>query len=818
MKLSLNWIKDYIDLPEKLTLEKIAYDMTMATVEVEGWVDLNTRFDKMVIGVIKELNPHPNADKLTLCQVDIGGEIKEIVCGGSNLKNRMKVAVSLPGAMVKWHGEGDWIEITKAKVRGVESYGMICASSEIGLFDLFPFENEHTIMDMTGFEGEAGTPLAKVLGLDDTILEIDNKSLTNRPDLWGHYGIARELSALYNTPLKEIPSYTPPDTIVKNFSITIADEVRCPRYIGVEIDGVSVKPSPFEIQSRLWRVGLRPINALVDITNYVMLATGQPTHAFDHGQIAGHITVRTATEGEKLLLLDGRELTLTTEDLVIADDEGAVGLAGVMGGEKDSVLSHTTKIILEIANFEPKGIRRTASRHESRTESATRFEKGIDPERADITLSMAMKMLNELYPDMQITGFNDNYPTPLKRSRIEVSLAWLERRLGKKIPLGDISRMLGNMGFHVTFGGDGMKVSAPTWRSTGDITIADDIMEEIARMHGYENFEAAPIVTSFVSDINQLEVDIDRKVREYLATRCGMREVYTYPWIRTDFGIAFSLIGQDGESGLLALSAPPSPEEQYLRPSLLPNLCKAAVTNQHSFNEFAIFESAQVFLNRDFSSPYDPKEKLPLQRRHTAGAFFTKDSSLENVTDLFRKVKGVLETLPRHVHLEPFSFERLEKPAWSDETMWLNIIHCGETVGSLALLSARVAMDCGIKSSAIMMFELDIDALTPYPSRTNKYVPIGEYPVVDYDISLLFDLAVKWADIVEAVGDKDELLQGLSFIDEYKGKQIPEGKKSVTLRLSIGSREKTLESKEIENYANFVAKRLKKKLGAEARV
>ena len=419
MKLSLNWIKDYVKIPDDMDLSKLAYDLTMSTVEVEGAHDLGRDFDGIVVGEIKEVLPHPNADKLRVCKVDIGdGEIKDIVCGGSNLAAGMKVVVACPGAMVRWHGEGEPVEIKNAKLRGVASFGMICASVEVGLADLFPAAEEHEIMDVTAIDAPAGTPLAKALGLEDIILEIDNKSMTNRPDLWGHYGIAREIAALYDLPLVSFDKYEPDTKEV--YDVRILDEQRCPRYIGARIEGLGVKPSPFEMQSRIWRVGMRPINALVDITNYVMLATGQPTHVFDSNHIIDHIEVRRANEGEKLQLLNDKELALSTDDLVIADAEGAVALAGVMGGAKDSVLSETESVILEVANFESKGVRRTALRYDNRTEASSRYEKAIDPERCDQAVSLAMQLFAELYPEMRVTAYNDKYPTPLVKKEIDL--------------------------------------------------------------------------------------------------------------------------------------------------------------------------------------------------------------------------------------------------------------------------------------------------------------------------------------------------------------------------------------------------------------
>jgi phenylalanyl-tRNA synthetase beta chain len=815
MKISLDWIKDYVALPGGFDMKRLAYDLTMSTVEVEDTVSLGAKFDGMCVGVVNEILPHPNADRLKLCRTDLGnGEIKEIVCGGTNLKAGMKTAVARPGAMVRWHGEGDLVEIKNAKVRGVESYGMICASSEIGLFDLFPFEEEATIVDLSDFDAPAGTGLAGALGLDDFILEIDNKSLTNRPDLWGHYGIAREIAAIYGLPLSDFKKYLPPET--KDFTVEIDDTARCPRYIGVKIEGLSTKAAPFKIQSRIWRVGMRPINAIVDITNYVMLAVGQPTHAFDSDNIAGHITVRRAREAEKLLLLNGKELSLTTGDLVIADDEDSVGLAGIMGGAKDSVLPNTEKVILEIANFEALGIRHTASRQELRTEASMRYEKGIDPERADQALSLAMDMFADFFPGSFVTGFRDNYPNKLVPTRMDVSLDWLAERTGKRLDNDKIKSTLERLGFAVTFPGtDGgvMSVVSPSWRSTGDISIADDIMEEVARIYGYENYEPSPITTSFDRAINQPEIDIDRKVREYLSSRRGMNEIFTYPWVRDEY---LDLVAPDRD-GLLAISTPPSPDEKYIRPSLLPNMFKAVAENLRFFDAFALFESAQIFRDKDYAAPFDEREKLPYQRRSVAGAFAGDESG---VTELFRRAKGALESLPRFTHVEPFGFAQVEKPRWADDVVWLNVVYADDIIGSLALLSKRAALSIGVKSAAVMAFEFDLDALKPLPSRTNKFERIPEFPTTEYDISMLFGEPVKWSEIENLViGKKTEggLVRSVSFVDVYRGKQIPAGKKSVTFRLVIGSPTKTLTSDEIESCANAIVKRLTKNLGGELR-
>ena len=811
MKVSLNWIRDYVQLPADADLKKLAYDLTMSTVEVEDAIDLGASFHDMVVGVINTIEQHPNADKLKVCKTDIGGRVEDIVCGGSNLREGMKVAVALPGAMCKWHGEGDLVEIKKSKLRGVDSYGMICGAVEIGLADLFPTKEEAHILDLSDFDAPAGTPLADALDLNDIILEIDNKSMTNRPDLWGHSGIAREIAALYDLPMTQFPHFDRNVENTSGFHVTVEDAERCPRMTGTQIENVCVKPAPYWMQVRIWKTGMRPINALVDITNYVMLATGQPSHAYDSDHIAGHIIVRRAKAGETLTLLNGKELPLSTDDLTIADDAGIVGLAGVMGGAKDSILPDTSKVILEVANFDAKGIRRTALRYDNRTEASARYEKAIDPERCDQAFDLSMQLFSQLYPEMKVTGLVDQYPAHLKPAEIDVALSWLERRLGKHLSPDEIKHKMELLGYSITFNGDNMHVVVPTWRSTGDVSIQADIMEEVARMYGYENFEAEPITTTFDGAINQLDKDLERRIKEYLAIRCGMQEIFTYPWMEESY---VNAVLQSTE-GILSLSTPPSPAERFVRSSLLPNLCKAVVKNERYFNEFSIFETAQVFRDENYTSPYDPREKLPSQRKNVAGAFATTD---KDITALFRKAKGVVEMMARYVHMEALTFKQAEKPIWADNVVWLNIYRGDEKVGDLALLAKKVSMACGIKNMNVMLFQLDQDSLVPLKSRTNTFTHLAEYPMTDYDISLLVDGSVQWKDVAQTVrGIKSELLHGAAFVDEYRGKQVPAGKKSLTLRLAIGSKDKTLTSAEIEEVASGVLNKIAKRFGAELR-
>lgn len=808
MKLSLNWIKKYTDIPDGLTKSKLCYDLTMSTVEVEDAVDLSESLGGLVVGRIITVSPHPDADKLRVCSVDTGdAEPSTIVCGGCNLEDGQYVVVAKPGAFVRWHGEGDPVEIKPAKLRGVMSYGMICASGEIGLEELFPATRPNEIIDLKDIGVQIGQPVAEALGIDDIILEIDNKSLTNRPDLWGHYGMAREIAAIYNSELRPL-SETELPADCGDFGVVIENPERCSRYAGLVIRNIKNVPSPFRLRTMLWRVGQRPINLPVDITNFVMFATGQPTHAFDKTHIKGFIHVRTAKPGEKLELLDGSYLDLTTEDLVIADEKDPVALAGIMGGKLDSILPGTTEVILEVANFNALGTRRTAQRFDLRTEASSRYEKGADPQRVTDGLKLGLELFRSEFPDCEITACVDNYPVQLPLSEVEVSLGFLGKRLGKEITGGEVTDILGRLGFGVRMDGDTLRVTAPSWRSTGDISLPDDILEEVARLIGYENFEQSAPRILLEKPVNQIWPEFERSIREYFSFRCGMQEIFTYPWVEDEYIEAANA----DTTEMLKLSTPPAPNEKYLRSTLVPGLLKAVFTNLRYFDEFRLYEMTQVFFDKNYASVNSPSELLPDQRLFAGGAFVGMDAK-----KLFREAKGALEVMHRIVRMEPLSFAQTTKPAWADDKLWLNVMLGAEQVGILGLVSVRSAREAGIKRNNAVFFELDVSKLAPLGSRNNVFSHLPEYPLVEFDLSVIFDEGVKWAEIEEVAAKANPMVKEVRFIDEYHGAQVGSGKKSVTLRARIGSDEGTLTSEKIEEVTGQMIKKIGKKLGGVIR-
>ena len=802
MKVSLNLIKKYIDLPKSISDEQIAYDMTLRTVEVEEVENTALKYHDIVVGKILEVKAHPNADRLKICITDIGEEQPvQIVCGGTNLYEGENVVVSKPGAEVVWHGEGEPVKVEATKMRGEDSYGMICAASEVYLSDFFPNEGETEIIDLKGIDCKPGQNISDVFEMNDTVLEIDNKSLSNRPDLWGHYGIARELSAIYDVPLKELPKCELDKSLPK-YNVEIVECEKCNRYVGVEIDGIYEKPSPIWMQALLSKAGQRPINAIVDITNYVMLAVGQPLHAFDKTHVSGEkITVRNAKKDEELLLLDDNTIKLTEDDLVIADEKDAMALAGIRGGKKDSILPDTKGIVLEVANFTASTIRKTGKRFAEKTESSIRYEKGIDTQRVDQGLSLALQLIKEIFPESKILKYADLYKNETPKNKIKISEAFLISRMGKKVEKEKIEQILNSLGYEITYKDGEYNVVVPTWRSTGDVTIKDDVMGDIARILSYDSFEAKPLNITIEHAVKQNKVLLDRRIREYLSYRCGFYEIYTYPWIDEKYINAAQIDVSDS----LKLATPPSPSLSYLRSSLIPGMLEAVSKNLRYYDEFKLYDIKQVYKKGDYR-PSSEDEILPIQENYLTGCIVGK-----NARDDFYEAKGIIENMARYCHMENIQMEKGEKPRWADINANLNITMNDEVIGTLGLVSVQTMNAAKIKRTNVAMFEINIDKLIPYNSRTNEYEKIPELPLVEKDLSILVDKNVKWTTIEKNI---KPMVKEIDFVDEYKGTQIPDNKKSITLKIKLINEGTTMTSEQINEKMKEILAALNKKCGA----
>ena len=806
MKVSLNWVKKYVDLPENITTKQMATDLTLRTVEVEGYENTEEKFHDIIVGKVLEVNEHPNADKLKVCKVDIGeDEPKQIVCGGSNLYPNEMVVVCKPGAEVYWHGEAELQKIKDSKVRGVDSYGMICGAEEVYLENIFPAKEADEIVDLAGIDCYPGQSITEIIDMKDVVLEIDNKSLTNRPDLWGHYGIARELSAIYDVDLKPIEKVEI-DSKLPKYDVEIMDSSKCQRYVAVEIDNVYEKRSPLWMQSAIIKGGMRPINAIVDITNYVMMAVGQPLHAFDKTHVDGNkIIVRNAREGEKLLLLDNNSIELTTDDLVISDVNDAMALAGIRGGKKDSILPETTSVVLEVANFTAKTIRKTGKRFDEKTDASIRYEKNIDTQRVDEGLNLALSLFKEIFPKSKVVAYNDVYPVKTKNEKIDVTEEFLDTRLGKKIDRETITRVLTRLGYEVNYKNGTYSVVVPTYRSTGDVSLKDDVMGDIARLLSFESFEAQPLTISFDHAVLQNNVLLETRIKEYLSSRCGFYEIFTYPWINEKYIDAASI----DKNNSVKLATPPSPEEAYLRSSLVPGMLEAISKNLRYFDNFKMFEMAQVFIKGEYHESSED-ETLPIHKKLLTGSIVGS-----NPKEIFYELKGVIENISGYTHMKELSFTtECEKPSWADINAYLAIKLDDVVVGYMGLLSVKTMNDAKIKRTNVAIFELDSNMFVPLESRTNKFKHIPVLPSVEKDLSLIVDENITWAEILKYIRSK---ASSIKFIEEYRGNQIPEGKKSIMLRVTFDSGDTTLTSEEINAKLDAIIRTLNKMCGAVLR-
>jgi len=805
MKVSLNWVKKYVKLPENINTKEMTNDLTLRTVEVEDATNESDKFHDIIVGKILEINDHPNADKLRVCKVDIGeSEPKQIVCGGTNLYVGELVVVSKPGAEVYWHGESELMKIKDSKVRGVDSYGMICGAEEVYLEGLFPPKTEAEIVDLSNIECTVGENISDVIDMNDTVLEIDNKSLTNRPDLWGHYGIARELSAIYNTELIPLEKVSIDENLPK-YNVEIEDTTKCQRYVAVEIENVYEKSSPIWMQSSLIKAGMRPINAIVDITNYVMLAVGQPLHAFDRTHVDGNkIIVRNAEVNEELLLLDNNSIKLTTDDLVICDENSPMALAGIRGGKKDSILPETTGIVLEIANFTAKTIRKTGKRFDEKTDASIRYEKNIDTERVDDGLNLALKLFKEIFPESKIVAFNDVYPVKTENEKIDVSEKFLNERLGKVLPRETITNILTHLGYEVEYKDGIYHTVVPTWRSTGDVSLKDDVMGDIARLLSFESFEKQPLTIKFDKAVRQNNVILERRIKEYLSVRCGFNEIFTYPWVDIKYINAASI----DTNNLVKLATPPSPEEAYLRSSLVPGMLESISKNLRYFDSFKMYEMAQVFEKGVYHESSED-ETLPIHKKLLTGCIVGKDAK-----EIFYELKGALEHICEYTHMEKISFKEGTKPSWADINAHLDIILNDEVIGNICLLSVKAMNDSKIKRTNVAIFEINVDKLIPYPSRTNEFKHIPVLPSIEKDLSLIVDENVTWEELTKYIKSK---VSSIKFIEEYRGNQIPEGKKSIMLRVTFASENTTLTSEEINSKLDAIVRTLNRMCGAELR-
>jgi len=812
MYLSLDWLKDFINIPKSITPEELGLRLTMHTVEIDSVEKQADKFKNVVVGKILEINKHPQADKLQLVKVDVGKEKLNIVCGARNIEVGQKVPVALVGSQLP-----NGMEIKEVNVRGEKSVGMLCAEDELGL------GNDHSgiiILD----KGKVGQNIGEYLDLKDIIFEVDNKSITHRPDLWSHYGMARDIAAFLDVRMKNEFKVGAEDYFVpvKNkkakeqikLDVKVDDFKLCPRYMAIAVSGIKIENSPQWMQKRLVAVGMRPINNIVDITNYVMLELGQPLHAFDLKLVDG-IVVRKAKKDEILETLDGQSRELDDNMLVIADKKKPIAIAGVMGGAGSEISKDTTAIILEAANFEHIQARKSSQKLGLRTEASIRFEKAIDPNLCGVALIRAVELIKKICPKAKIASrLADEKKFNLNQGPIELDLARLNKFIGEEIGKKKIIKILNNLGFKVKDNDDKLEVIVPTWRATRDISIPEDLIEEVVRIYGYDNLgPKMPKVVMRVPEFNERRW-LERKIKNLLSLGAGLTEVYNYSFSGEKLLKKLKIDSAD----YIRLANPLTSQQALLRQNLIPAMLENVKLNQARHDHIKIFEIGDIYLNffGEINKDNKAKENLPYQEKKIA---LIMAGEKKKNRDAFSRAKGVIEYLFSSFNLK-VSFGPSETcPGWADKKVLARIcLGNNKDIGIVFKLDTQVALDLGIKKE-VAGVEINFNELFSviFDQEEKKYKKNIKFPPVVRDLAFVVNNKILYNDIREEIENSSELIKAVELFDVFVGGQLEKDKKNLAFHIIYQSEKKTLTAEEIDKVQVGLIKILKNKFAAQIR-
>ena len=805
MKVSLSWLRDYVSI--KMDPPDLADALTMVGLEIESVTERYRYLDTVFVGRIEEINPHPNADKLQLCRVDTGQGHISVVCGAPNMKAGMLSPIALPGTEFP---EGFVLE--KSVIRGQASEGMLCSEGELGLGS-----DRSEIMALDP-RLSVGDKLASALALSDTVYEIE---LTpNRPDCLSVIGVAREIAAIENTRLK-YPDFTLTDKdneISKLTSIEIEAPDHCPRYVARLLKDIEIKPSPFWLQERLLSVGLRPINNIVDVTNFVLMETGQPLHAFDFERLAeNRIVVRTANPGESFVTLDQKERVLDPEMLMICDGEKAVAVGGVMGGLNSEIEDDTTRVLLESAYFSPVSVRRTSKRLGLNTDASHRFERGVDPEGQIAAANRAAKLMVELGGGRLISGLIDAHPKPQSAKSVKLSVKKTNRLLGTQLKRKDIEKYLKSIEFKVEKtdtkrDADTLKVTPPSFRV--DISRPEDLMEEAARLMGYNDIPTTFPEMPATGRASHKEIDLRNRVR-VLMSGFGFREAINYSFAHKQSCDLLGIEPSDPRRLMVDILNPLTEDQAAMRTSLVPGLLGTMHHNlSQQIKNLKIFEVGKIFINQN-------PQHLPKETEILAGLWTgsRNDASWHDQGEAcdFYDIKGVVEGLLNALRIEEVQFSRMPenectytRPGYTAQILSDNIF-----LGLVGEIHPQVLENYDLKQVAFI-FELNFDQLIPLIKDTIQSKPIPKFPAVVRDITIIVDNDLETQAIITAAQDqRQELVESVSLLNMFEGQPIAPGKKSVSLRVTYRSSLKTLEDEDVTPIHQSMAQRLVKQFNAD---
>ena len=796
MLLPIKWLKDYVKVD--LDTKMIADGLTLSGSHVESIIGLNKGIDNVVVGKILSIEKHPNADKLLVSKVDIGSETLQIVTGATNLKEGDYVPVAKIGAKLP-----GGIDIQKTNFRGIDSYGMLCSLKELGYEDSVISKEMRDGIFVLDKEYPLGTSIVEILGLDDEVIEFE--ITPNRPDCLSIIGMARETSATFNIPLEEpeIRINNEVDSIENYLNGIEAPSENCNRYYARVIKDVKIEPSPLWMQIRLMEAGVRPINNIVDITNFVMLEYGEPLHAFDLETVAGRkIIVRQAEEGEKIVTLDGVERELTSADLVIADTEKAIGIAGVMGGFNTEIADSTRYVLLEGANFNSKSIRLTSKRLGLRTEASTRFEKGIDPNLCHLAVDRVCQLIEEINAGVVVKGSMDVYKNPRKEESISLRPSRVRKILGVELSEDEMVEYLNRLDIKSEIEDNIIKSKIPTYRL--DIESEIDLVEEIGRLYGFHNIESKPLMGA----LTRGEKPYDKKIEELakgILQAMGLNEAMTYSFISPR---AYDKIKVTEDSPLrkvIKLLNPLGEDYSVMRTTLLPNMLELLSRNYNrGVEECYVYEIGNIFIPKEL-----PLKELPEERKVLSIGFYGKED--------FYFLKEVVNTLLESLGIKDVEYIREENNPSFHPGRTAIVLVDGKNIGILGEIHIDVLENYEMKKRAYVA-QIDFHELVKLANLERKYKPLPKYPAVLRDLALVVKEDILVGDIEKIISKHGGgLIENIELFDIYRGDPIPEGMKSVAFSIIFRSHDRTLRDEEINEILEAIIKDLEVTFDAKLR-
>ncbi len=775
MLISMNWISEFTDL-SGINLKELIGRFTLSTAEVEEIHEYGKNIKDVVVGKIIEINDHPNSKKLHLVKVDIGTEVVGCVCGAPN------VFVGAVVPFAKLGGQVGDLEIKEAKIAGEISHGMCCSEKELGISE------DHSGLMMLEDIYPLGTDIKTFMQLEDTIFEVDNKSLTNRPDLWGHYGIAREIAVLTKRALKPLEVVN--TSVYKELAqldVKVEDVERCFRYSAITVANIQKKKSPINMRIRLSYCGMRPINLLADLTNYLMMELGQPMHAFDHKKVSA-IRVKTYPEVVDFKTLDSVDRKVDTDTLLICDEKEPVAIAGIMGGELSEITEATDSVLLESANFDGVCVRKSATRLGLRTDASARYEKIIDPELTVPAIERFLKLLVEIDPGVEVTSsLTDCYVKHYDTIKIDFDKAYVDKYTGIDITSDQIEETLMALGFGVSRNQDEFSLVVPSWRATKDVTMKADIIEEITRIYGYDNFEIRS-TKSFLTPVRHSVVRSNEyRMKELLSERYAMNEVHSYIWYESKMNKELGILTEPNIRIINSITA----ENDTIRSTMIPSLLGFVAKNVDSNPELGMYEIGRVADGLKEDGLVDERKRLGIvlasKKLSDKEIYFKCKEIVEQLLLSIKNVRpsfGVKEELAKYNYVHPVNSASIQLS--------------GEEIGYFSVINPKIKNKLDKKLN-VAFAEIDLERMEKAAKEPLRYAEISKYPGVTIDLSLLADKALRYENIVSYVKEYEcEYLQSFHLVDIFEDEKLLPGKKSMTVRFEFGSKERTLEGQEIQ--------------------